>query len=68
MFGIHKTMHALGVLTLVQLWWISIWGIAYLAVGHLSGTSKLKEFSIYAIILTLTFVIFQRNPWILEKL
>ena len=55
-------------LTLIQFWWISIWGLAYIFIGAIAGTSKAIEFSIYVTLLICTMVVIHMNPKLLEKL
>jgi hypothetical protein len=61
-------MNALFILTLVQLWWIAIWGLAYIAINAYAGTSKKKEIFIYFGLLIFTLAIFHLNPHMLERL
>ena len=39
----------LSYITLLQLWWIAVWGIAYIIVEYLSNKSKTRELFIYFI-------------------
>jgi hypothetical protein len=55
-------------LTLIQFWWISIWGLAYMCISTIAGTSKAVEFSIYVTLLLFTMVVIHMNPKLLEKL
>jgi len=63
-----NTMHFLLVLTLVQFWWIAIWGIAYILIDAIAGTSKTTELYIYAIMLVFTVIVIHLNPSMIEKL
>ena len=38
-----NTMNILFILTLIQFWWIAIWGLAYILIDNVAGTSKIKE-------------------------
>ena len=62
------TIQFLLVLTLIQFWWIAIWGIAYIVINSISGTSKKTELFIYIGMLIFTFVIINLNPDMVEKL
>jgi hypothetical protein len=62
------TLHFLLVLTLIQFWWIAIWGIAYIVIDAISGPSKITELWIYAGMLVFTVVVIHMNPDMLEKL
>jgi hypothetical protein len=61
-------MNILFLLTLVQLWWIAIWGLAYILIDAFAGESKIKEVSIYLGLLFFTVVVFHFNPQMLERL
>jgi hypothetical protein len=63
-----KTMQFLLVLTLIQFWWIAIWGLAYIVIDTIAGNSKTTELSIYLGMLVVTYVIIHMNPDMLQKL
>ena len=52
----------LGYVTLLQLWWIAIWGIAYIGIEFIAKKSKLIEFYIYCGLLTFVIVLLFSNP------
>lgn len=56
------------VLTLIQFWWIAIWGLAYIAIDAIAGTSKITEICIYLLMLFFTIVVIHRNPTMLDRL
>jgi hypothetical protein len=62
------TLHFLMVLTLIQFWWIAIWGIAYIIIDAIAGPSKITELWIYAVMLCSTIVILRMNPEMLHRL
>jgi hypothetical protein len=49
-------------ITLFQLWWVAIWGIAYLGVEFLAKGSKKIELIIYVLLLLVIFFILLNNP------
>lgn len=55
-------------ITLLQLWWIAVWGIAYIVIEHLSNKSKVKELGIYFIMLVLAVVLILKEPDLIEHL
>ena len=61
-------MNILFLLTLVQFWWIAIWGIAYILIDAFAGTSKIREVGIYIGMLVFTIGVFHFNPQLVEKL
>ena len=66
--GTPQTFHFLVVLTLIQFWWIAIWGLAYLAIELIAGPSKVIESSIYILMLIFTIIVINRNPRMLDRL
>ena len=56
------------VLTLIQFWWIAVWGIAYMVVEMVAGGSAFIEFLIYALMLSITMMILRLNPKMIDKL
>lgn len=70
-FELQKSMDVLpflGVLTVLQLWWIAVWGLAYMAIQALTGKSKFTEFWIYIGILFFSVAFITKRPHLLEKL
>ena len=49
-------------ITLFQLWWVAVWGIAYLGVEFLAKGSKKIELIIYVLLLSVIFFILLNNP------
>jgi len=56
------------IITVIQFWWIAIWGIAYMAVEMIAKGSVLIEFLIYALMLSITLLILRLNPKMIDKL
>jgi succinate dehydrogenase hydrophobic anchor subunit len=63
-----KTMNVLFLLTLIQFWWIAIWGLAYILIDYVAGESKIREVGIYTGMLILTIGVFHFNPQMVERL
>lgn len=55
-------------LTIIQFWWIAIWGLAYMVVEVVAGDSKQIEFILYALMLLITMMILHLNPTMIHKL
>jgi len=66
--GSSQTFHFLLVLTLIQFWWIAIWGLAYIAIELIAGPSKMIECSIYVLMLIFTVIVIYKNPKMLDRL
>jgi hypothetical protein len=63
-----KTANVLFLLTLIQFWWIAIWGLAYILIDAVAGTSKTKEICIYLGMLLFTMGVFHFNPDMVQRL
>lgn len=53
-------------ITLIQLWWIATWGIAYIAIDYFASKSKAKELFIYAVLLSFVFIMILTQPNLLN--
>jgi hypothetical protein len=50
------------------MWWIAVWGLAYIAIEHIAGKSKRIEFWTYISLLIATAIIIHAEPTLLERL
>jgi hypothetical protein len=66
--GDFSILQVLSYVTLIQLWWIAIWGIAYIAIEYLSNKSKLRELYLYIGLLISVFLIIIGNPHLIKHL
>lgn len=66
--ALQSTGHFLFILTVIQFWWIAVWGIAYIVIAYIAGTSKTIELVIYASIIMITAVVLHLNPMLIEML
>ena len=64
----YDTFRILFILTIIQFWWIAIWGIAYIVIDAVAGSSKIHEISIYIFMLLFTIAVLHTNPTLLERL
>ena len=64
----YQTFQFLFILTVIQFWWIAIWGIAYIVIDLIAGPSRIIEMVIYLFMLLLTMAVIHTNPHVLEKL
>jgi Na+-transporting NADH:ubiquinone oxidoreductase subunit NqrB len=55
-------------ITLLQFWWIAIWGLAYMAIEAVAGKSKNTEFWIYIALLLCTVLIIRLDPSLVDRL
>lgn len=64
----YKTANFLFTLTVIQFWWIAIWGIAYIFIGLVAGKSKMAEIGLYIGMLVVTATVIHWNPKLLQHL
>jgi hypothetical protein len=62
----HSISHFLFIMTIIQFWWIAIWGIAYILIDLVAGSSRLIEFGLYIATLVLMTVYIHSNPEVIE--
>jgi len=67
-FPSFSTLRFLFVITLIQMWWIAVWGLAYIAIEQIAGKSKRIEFLTYISLLIATAIIIHAEPTLLERL
>jgi len=53
-------------ITLIQLWWVAVWGIAYIVIEYIASKSKKKELFIYVVLLMFVFTMIVTQPNILN--
>ena len=64
----YSTLEGLGYTTLIQLWWISVWGISYIVIEYLSNKSKKIELFIYSGLLIIVLSIILNKPQLMRHL
>lgn len=52
--------------TVIQLWWIAVWGIVYMLIEAVAGKSKWREFGFYLGSMIFVYVILEYHPTLLE--
>jgi hypothetical protein len=63
-----STVKLLGYITLIQLWWIAVWGIVYIAIEYLSQKSKKRELCIYFLFISIVLSIIFIKPDLIRHL
>ena len=63
-----STMKLLGYITLIQLWWIAIWGISYIVIEYFAQKSKKRELLIYSVFIAVVLVIINMRPDLIRHL
>jgi len=55
-------------ISLLQLWWIALWGIAYIVIEYVSNKNRLIELYIYIGLLLGTVFLLVKNPQLMNHL
>jgi hypothetical protein len=52
----------LGVVSLLQIWWVAVWGVCYMGIDYATKHTVLTEFWIYVAMLLAVYVYLFTNP------
>lgn len=52
----------LGVVSLLQVWWVAVWGVCYMGIDYLTKHTVLTEFWVYVAMLLTIYVFLFMNP------
>jgi len=55
------------IISFLQIWWIAVWGIAYIFIEYMSKKSKAVELLIYVSMMLIIIIIISRNPGLVPK-
>ena len=58
----NEKIQSFFMITVLDLWWVAIWGIAYIAIDYMSGRNKKLEFLIYLFLMLFILVVLVYNP------
>ena len=67
-FPSFNVIKFLFILTIIQFWWIAVWGIAYIAINYIAGGNKQKEFMFYICLMLITLFVVKAEPTLIEKM
>lgn len=65
---LKSTFQTMGFITLMELWWIAVWGIAYIVIQHFTGGSRQKELFIYGGIVGMILLTLGSYPELVKHL
>ena len=60
--------HLFIILTFLNLWWIAMWGIVFIAVEYVSGKSKMIELAIYISMMIVILLYLRFNPHLTDHM
>ena len=63
-----SVLKILGIITLLQLWWVCVWGICYIAIERIAGKCKYTEIYLYLGTMILIYLFLYMNPDLLKHL
>lgn len=52
----------LGVVSLLQVWWVAVWGVCYMGIDYLTKHTVLTEFWVYVSMLAAIYLFLFTNP------
>ena len=52
----------LGVVSLLQIWWVAVWGVCYMGIDYLTKHTVVTEFWVYVSMLVLIYLFLFANP------
>jgi len=58
----YSLLKVLGVVSLIQLWWVAIWGVCYMGINYLTKHTVVTEFWIYVAMLVVIYIFLYVNP------
>jgi hypothetical protein len=58
----------LGIITILQLWWVAVWGVCYMGIEYMTKNKLLTEFWIYMCMLLIIYFILYMNPTLIPHL
>jgi hypothetical protein len=58
----------LGIITILQLWWVAVWGVCYMGIEYLTKNKLITEFWVYMSMLLLIYFVLYMNPELLPHL
>ena len=62
----HNISQFLFIITIIQFWWIAVWGISYIAIDLIAGPSRIIELGLYLGMLVFITIFVYSNPDVVE--
>ena len=64
----YTLIKILGVVSLIQVWWVAVWGVCYMGINYLIKHTMLTELWVYTIMLIVIYVFLFMNPELVKHL
>jgi hypothetical protein len=61
-----ELIKVLGVVSLLQVWWVAIWGVCYMGINYITKHTVLTEFWIYVAMLLTVYIFLFTNPELIK--
>jgi hypothetical protein len=58
----------LGIVTILQLWWVAVWGVCYMGIDYITRHKVITEFWVYMCMLIIIYFVLYMNPELLSHL
>lgn len=63
-----ELIKVLGVVSLLQVWWVAIWGVCYMGINYLTKYTVLTEFGVYIIMLLIIYIFLFTHPELIKHI
>jgi hypothetical protein len=64
----YALLRILGIVSLLQFWWVAIWGFCYMGIEYLTKRSIITEFWIYTIMLVIVYGVLLSYPSLISNI
>lgn len=58
----YHLLKVLAVVSILQVWWVAVWGVCYMGINYLTKHTVLTEFWVYLLILIGVYFVLFANP------
>jgi hypothetical protein len=66
--NLEEKMNIFFTITFLNIWWVAIWGISYIAIDLIAGKNKVIELAIYVCIMIFVILILSAKPEFIKHL
>lgn len=66
--SLEEQMNIFFTITFLNIWWVAIWGICYIAIDLIAGKNKVIELTIYVCIMIFVILVLSAKPQFIKHL
>lgn len=66
--SLEERMNVFFTITFLNIWWVAIWGICYIAIDAIAGKNKAIELAIYVVIMIFVILVLSAKPQFIRHL